>query len=206
MLALEGDRAWVAAFQRGDRDALARVFRAYASQVGRQVRVGRVPEHEVEAVVADVFMKAFSDKARASWDGVRPFGAWLNTMTKNLVIDRGRKLGRLELRAPDDMPTQLDPDPDPAAAHDATELHRVLSTFRASMSDDEVLLFRARFEEGASLGTAAKVLGWSEIRVRRLDTALRARLLQTFQKAGFMEHSGVKIGKSLLGRKPSVEG
>lgn len=206
MVALEDDRAWVAAFKRGDRDALARVFRAYASQVGKQVRVGRVPEHEVEAVVADVFMKAFSEKARSSWDGLRPFGAWLNTMTKNLVIDRARKLGRLDLRAPDEMPTMVDPDPDPAHAHDATELAAALQTFRGGMSDDETLLFRTRFEDGCSLGAASKQLGWSEIRVRKMDTALRARLLEHFQKAGFLEHSGVTIGKSLLGRKQKVEG
>ena len=190
---LEDDRAWVAAFKRGDRAALGRVFLTYADDVARQVRATRVAEHEVEAPVQELFVKALSDNARQSWDGLRSYGAWLNTMTRNMLIDRARRERRLDFRAPDDMPVMVDTGPDPAASHDATELQTVLVAFRAEL--------RTRFEDNTSMSVSAKVLGWSEIRVRKLDTALRVRLLQALQGAGFVQSTRVKIGSSLLLRK-----
>ncbi len=198
---LEDDRAWVAAFKRGDRAALGRVFLTYADDVARQVRATRVAEHEVEALVQELFVKALSDNARQSWDGLRSYGAWLNTMTRNMLIDRARRERRLDFRAPDDMPVMVDTGPDPAASHDATELQTVLVAFRAELSVDEEALFRTRFEDNTSMSVSAKVLGWSEIRVRKLDTALRVRLLQALQGAGFVQSTRVKIGSSLLLRK-----
>ncbi len=200
---LEDDRAEVAAFKRGDRAALGRVFLTYADDVARQVRATRVAEHEVEALVQELFVKAFADHARQSWDGLRAYGAWLNTMTRNMLIDRARRERRLDFRAPDDMPIMVDEGPDPADSHDATELHTVLVTFRASLSADEEALFRTRFEDTTSLSQSAKVLGWSEIRVRKLDTALRVRLLAALQGAGFVQSARVTIGASLLARKPT---
>ena len=156
-----------------------------------------------EALVQELFVKAFADTARKSWDGLRSYGAWLNTMTRNMLIDRARRERRLDFRAPDDMPIMVDQGPDPADSHDATELHTVLVTFRASLSADEEALFRTRFEDTTSLSQSAKILGWSEIRVRKLDTALRVRLLAALQGAGFVQSAQVTIGASLLGRKPT---
>jgi RNA polymerase sigma-70 factor (ECF subfamily) len=198
---LESDRAWSAAFKRGDKAALARVFHAYADDVARQVRATRVVEHEVEALVHDVFVKAFSPKSREAWDGLRPFGAWLNTMTRNLLIDRARRERRLDVRAPDDMPVVVEDRPDAAAHHDERELTAALATFRGALSADEQALFSTRFERDQSLSQTAKSLGWSEIRVRKLDTALRARLLQALQDAGFLQSVRVRIGASLLARR-----
>lgn len=198
---LESDRAWSAAFKRGDKAALARVFHTYADDVARQVRATRVFEHEVEALVHDVFVKAFSPKARATWDGLRPFGAWLNTMTRNLLIDRARRERRLDVRAPDDMPVVVDDQPDAAASHDERELAAAMTAFRATLSSDEQALFQTRFEHDQSLSQTAKTLGWSEIRVRKLDTSLRARLLSALQDAGFLQAVRVRIGASLLVRR-----
>ncbi len=198
---LESDRSWTAAFKRGDRDALARVFRTYADDVARQVRATRVFEHEVEALVHEVFVKAFAPKSRDAWDGLRPFGAWLNTMTRNLLIDRARRERRLDVRAPEDMPVVVDDRPDAADHHDERELATALTAFRATLSADEQALFATRFEHDQSLSQTAKTLGWSEIRVRKLDTSLRARLLQALQDAGFLQRVRVRIGASLLARK-----
>ncbi len=200
---LESDRAWSAAFKRGDKDALARVFLAYADDVARQVRATRVFEHEVESLVHEVFVKAFSPRSREAWDGLRPFGAWLNTMTRNLLIDRARRERRLDVRAPDDMPVLVDDRPDAADHHDAHELAGALAAFRATLSAEEQQLFSTRFERDQSLSQAARALGWSEIRVRKLDTSLRARLLRALQDAGFLQSVRVRIGASLLARRAS---
>lgn len=200
MSLLEEDRALLDGFRRGDRSALGRVFLTYADEVARQVRAARVPEHDVESVVQDVFMKAFRDAARQSYDGLRPYGAWLNTITRNLVIDRARKERRVDLRAPDDMPT-LTSDDDPRAGQESDELEKLLSTWRAGLDPDDERLFVVRFEEAQSLSQAARTLGWSEIRVRKRDTALRTGLLSTLRAGGFLASAQVTIGASLLARK-----
>ena len=203
---LEDDRALVAAFKRGDRAALTTVFRTYVHDVARQVRASRIAAHEVEAMVQEVFAKAFTEDARARWDGIRPYGAWLNTLTRNAMIDRARKERRLDFRAPDDMPDVVDDRASPADDVDAHELATVLARFEADLTDDERAVFARRFQEGLSLSVSAKALGWSEIKVRTVDTRLRARLLQDAQDAGFFARVRVRIGASLLARRSRKSG
>jgi RNA polymerase sigma factor (sigma-70 family) len=122
-------------------------------------------------------------------------------MTRNAVIDRARKERRLQFRAPDDMPDVVDEGPSAADDVDARELQTVLEGFRGCMTPDEATLFAARFEQGLSLSQTAKAIGWSEIKVRTVDTRLRARLLEEAQGAGFFARVKVKIGASLLARR-----
>ncbi len=197
---LEEDRSLLDDFRRGDRAALGRVFLAYGDEVARQVRAARVAPHDVESVVQDVFLKAFTPQARQSYDGLRPYGAWLNTITRNLIIDRARKDRRVVLLAPNDMPEVISDD-DPRAAQEAGELDAVVAAWRGELDDDDARLFTARFEEARSLGQAAQALGWSEIRVRKRDTALRSGLLARLRDRGFLQDARVRIGASLLGRR-----
>ena len=84
------------------------------------------------------------------------------------------------------------------------ELLGVVVGWRTRLDDDDSRLFAVRFEEGCSLGQAATTLGWSEIRVRKRDTALRAGLLNALRSAGFLEKARVKIGSSLLARRANI--
>ena len=195
---LESDAQWVSSFRRGDRAALEKVFLAYSDLVAGEARKSRLPEHEVEAAVHDVFLKAFSRSARLSWDGVRPYGAWLRIMTRNLLVDRYRRESRTESLAQRDADALVLDERDPAEQHEDAELFQVLQVFQEGLTPDEKDLFHTRYEEGLSLVRSADSLGWSEIRVRRMDTALRTKLLSSIQKAGFLQSLDVKIGKSLI--------
>ncbi len=199
-MVLEDNRPLLDAFRRGDRSALAQVFLAYSDDVARQVRAARVAEHDVESIVQDVFVKAFAESARNSYDGLRPYGAWLNTITKHVVIDEIRKRRRVDLRAPEQMPT-ITADDDQAMMQEDAELAAVVEAWRQSLNVEEQALFAARFAESKSFPQAAKSLGWSEIRVRKQDTALRTRLLTTLRQHGFLQKAKVSIGQSLLSRK-----
>lgn len=202
--ALEDDRDLLARFKRGERGALSAVFSRYVDEVTAQVRAnaarGGLPMHEVEAIVHDVFVKAFAVDARDRYDGLRPYGAWLNTITRNILIDRARKERRLRFLAPDEF-ADLKGDAD-SAFDDVSndELRALLERFRGDMGDDERALFVVRFEEGCSLKESAVRLGISEIKARKLDTAVRMRLLERARGAGFFQHIKIKIGQSLLGR------
>src|SRR5262249_23827941 len=45
-------------------------------------------------VVQDVFLKAFSETARKSYDGTRPFGPFLTVIARNVLIDWARRSSR----------------------------------------------------------------------------------------------------------------
>ena len=73
------------AFERPLRNFLLRGF-AFKS-AGRQLFFSGVAyEHDLQDVVQETFRRAFGPKARASYDGVRPFKNYLFTTARNAVI------------------------------------------------------------------------------------------------------------------------
>jgi len=50
--------------------------------------------HGAADVVQEVFVRALSEKARTSYDGLRPYRPYLLRIAKNLMIDRARRIGR----------------------------------------------------------------------------------------------------------------
>lgn len=213
---LEADRLWLDAFRRGERAALARVFRTYAPLVARVVRRGvavevdgarlrlgaDLPEHEVEALVQEVFLRAFAPKARESFDGVRSYAAWLTTITKNVVVDRARRVRReaQSFVVVDDLAGFAATATDPTWGIEEAQAVRIVESVKRELSGLDLDVFRLRFEEHRTHKAAAAALGVSEIVVRRRDTRLRALLLKRLRAEGFLQASKVAIGASLLAR------
>ena len=55
------------------------------------VYVAGVPDTDAEHdLVRETFVRAFAEKARSSFDGLRPYRPFLLRITKNLMIDRFR--------------------------------------------------------------------------------------------------------------------
>jgi RNA polymerase sigma factor (sigma-70 family) len=215
---LENDRALLDSFRRGEREALTQVFRHYLDDVARTLRAGvvvhvegqrtrvgqRLPEHEVEALIQETFTKAFAPKARESYDGVRPYGAWLATIARNLLVDRARNERRDARVIPVDDLADL---PAASTEHDPTwkleeeQLGRLVGEVKATLEEPDLSIFKLRFEEQKSFRETAQALGVSEIVVRRRDTRLRAQILDLLRSRGFLENARVRIGTSLLPRK-----
>jgi RNA polymerase sigma factor (sigma-70 family) len=97
----------LAAFRRGERAALERVYRHYVNDVARLLRLGfssgndaavRVPGlHDSTSLLdalQEVFARAFSERARLSYDGLRPYRPFLLRIARNLRIDELRAGGR----------------------------------------------------------------------------------------------------------------
>lgn len=197
--------------------ALTTVFRHYARGVaetiragvvvevdGNRVRVGaRLPESEIEVLVQETFTRAFGEKARLSYDGVRPYGAWLATIARNLLVDRARTEQHNARALPfddiDSLPAAEAPDP--TWRIEAEQIQQIVTRVKHQLREPDAAIFAARIERGMSFSETAKSLGLSEIVVRRRDTRLRAKLLIFLRKEGFLEHAKIKIGQSLLGRK-----
>lgn len=220
---LESDRKLLAAFRRGEPAALARVLRTYVDDVarvlrrgvvvevdGQKVRVGtQLSETDLEGLLQDTFVRAFSPSAREAYDGIRPYSAYLVTIARNLLIDHGRRLQRESRLVGLDSIGEDNVAPVPADAEESLEekeLSGLLERFRSELDESDQRIFQLRYEEQHNLAETARLIGWSEIRVRKRDTRIRAALLDALRSAGFLEHAKVRIGKSLLGRNRGRSG
>lgn len=199
-MALENDREWLAAFRRGDRPALARVFDTYVDDVARTIRAGVVVktadgpvrvgqnlmESDVEALIHDTFMKAFAERARLSYDGLRPYGAWLGTIARNVLIDHGRAQGGRRFASLDLEQVAADQPDQDNVVHQG-QLRLVLGRFLAALDDLDRRVFNLRFAESRSRRDAGEALGLSEMQVRRRDVRLK-KALASYLRANDVGH------------------
>lgn len=215
---LEGNATLLRAFRQGERSALGLVFRHYAPDLAERIRRGIVvqvegqpvrvgdglQEHDVETLIQEIFVRAFAEPARLAYDGVRPYGAYLSTIARNLMIDRWRKArsrGRTVAFA--EVEREMVEDAhwcDPQHRLEERELTELLWRFAESLVDPERSIFGQRYQRGKSIRECALKVGLSDIQVRRRDTRLRMKLLTYLKKAGFLKNARVTIGTSLLDR------
>lgn len=198
---LSADRALLDGYRRGDRDALSKVFRAYAPTVMRLLRHGvivqvdgapvrietRLDEAETEALLHDTFVRALGPAARKGYDGVRPFSAYINTIARNVLIERARaRHHEVVLLEPDELDRLSEPVPPNALEGlQSRELEQIVAGVRAALSDRDASIFVQRYEHGASLRTTADELSLPLITVRRVDGRIRAQLLTALRDRGY---------------------
>ena len=92
------DAALLLAFRRGNPDALEAVYRLHVGEVESWVRrgllrMGRLNAADLADLVQDIFVRAFSDSARASYDGLREYVPFLMTLARNLLHRLGAPVG-----------------------------------------------------------------------------------------------------------------
>ncbi|HSR96900.1 MAG TPA: sigma-70 family RNA polymerase sigma factor [Kofleriaceae bacterium] len=182
--ALDRDRALLDAFRRGEREALGQVYFDHVDAVAKLVRHGfflashglRVPgasqldiEHEL---VQEVFVRAFAERARNGYDGLRPYRPYLLRIAKNLMIDRQRARGHAIAVVPD--AAELDAADLATATDTEDELHwqrltAATSDYVAGLDAEMRSVVRLRFEEERSQQEVAEVLHVSRRRVRTLE-------------------------------------
>lgn len=220
---LESDRKLLDGYRRGERWAFEQVFDLYAEDVARTLRAGVLVhvegrptrlgkglfEHELEVLLQETFTRAFGQKARDGYDGVRPFGAYLATIARNLLVDRGRR----EQRSSRYLAVGIDLEriADDTGSRDADEvveeqeLSRLVARWAEELDEPERTIFRLRYSRQKSHRETAAEVGMTEIQIRRRDSRLRVRLLEFLREHGFLRNARVSIGQSLLGRKAKVE-
>lgn len=202
MPALEQDRELLAAFRDGRPEILARIYYALVDDVFRVAALGfatangsirpeRDPD-EQRAIVQEVFVRAFAERARLAYDGLRPYRPYLLTIAKNVMIDRARTRSIEATRATViDVDTIIATD---AAIHGEIEESAEQQQLRATAAayvetlDDELRAFvRLRFDQDLSQADVAAQLGVTRRRVRTLEdrvmTGLRRYLKKVRPKA-----------------------
>lgn len=174
------------AFRRGDRVALEAVYRRYVRLVetvlrqGTQAGGGRVFTHDVEVqkdLLQDVFARAFTERARLGFDGIREYRPYLLTLTRNVLIDWARKRKetlRDDIEALCERYAEDDPGPEPTWADPETV--RLVEAYIKDVPDQLRRLHALRYDQGLSQEEVATALGLSRQNVRTLEKQLRAGL------------------------------
>ena len=211
---LEADRAWLDGFRRGTKDALTRVLDSYLDDVARTIRMGvmvmvdgrpvrlgaNLAEPDVEALVQETFARAFAPKARLAYDGVRPYGAYLATIARNLVVDVGRAQVR-EARVDMDVGLLEASTPDPARVAEERELSRLVGEFQAGLTEPDKTVFRLRLVEEKTYTDTGSAAGLTEMQVRRRAVKMQQALLDFLRGHGFLRDTGRAIRSSLAPRR-----
>jgi RNA polymerase sigma factor (sigma-70 family) len=182
---------FLARFGAGDRQVLAEVYRAYVSRVEDVARRGwtvvareggargparRVPGDPLDAVadiVQETFVRAFSERARLSDDGLRDYGPYLTTIARHLLVDQARARGReitldalAEVALGEIEPSNGEPWADP-------DTMRVVEAYLAQLDDDQRRLHDARYVRNLSQEAAATELAWTRQMLRTREAHLR---------------------------------
>lgn len=195
MLLLE-DRDLLESYRAGDPEALGRVFDHYYGLVaeiaargfsfptgGRMARFsGYRSSADVFDVVHEVFRAAFEPKARLAYGGLRPFGGYLATIARNLILSRLRHDQVMPVTEPLETADQLsDPAPSPEENVSSAEERAVVAAFLETISDEERRFTELRFLEDQAQEEVAEALGVGRKKVRLLEIRVRTKL-QLFLK------------------------
>jgi RNA polymerase sigma-70 factor, ECF subfamily len=187
-------------FRSGEREALAEVYRAYLPGVTSVLRRGfvlrtsglRVPgclnREDLADALQDVFIRAFKREAREAYDGLRDYAPYLGIVARNVVIDRHRRAAREMLAI---MPELVDPVapefvPDDAPWIDCQSLE-IARRYVAALEGPIRDVHSARYVAALSQRDAARELGLSRPKVRKLEERLRCELLRLLTQAGLRE-------------------
>lgn len=190
-------------FKLGERAALTEVYRLHAEPVALLLRhgfsfesgatrhrfVGYGSGFELQDVLHETFRRAFEPRARTAYDGIRPYGAYVTTIARNLVLRSFRAREVLFPLADGEHPTAatfapIDDGPSPERElHDA-EVRELVAAFLATLEPEQQQLVQLRFVDGLSQRDAAEALGLGRQRIRTCEKQLRRQLLVYLREHG----------------------
>ncbi len=214
MTLLSSDRALLEQFRAGQVQALSRVYEEYAPMIaaflargftfsskGRSLQFrGYQKPYDLENALQETFLRAFSDSARASYDGLTPYRSYLSAIARNLVISEHRRrevaMSALCRELPEgsaledgaaELPLTGAPEPTGEAELLQKELTQLYQRFVEALDPAQRGFFVARFEERRTQVEAGKACGLSHMQARTLEKKLRTQLLRYLQAQGYLE-------------------
>lgn len=171
-------------------DALARALRAFA--FGHRGFPRLRWQVDIENVVLETFARAFEPRARAVYDGVRPFGSFLVGIARNVLHEQLRSreqasgLSLVEQADEQRSAQQGELEPSVDELYEDQELLTLLARFKSELSFEEARLYTLRFDEAIAQETAAEQLGLSRIQLRRRELSLKKRLVEFLRGRGYL--------------------
>ena len=213
MTLLVSDRALLDSFRRGEGRAIERVYREYVGQVTALLKngfsfmsggnstyfKGYSDTWELECAVQDVFIQAFSPRARESYDGIKPYGPFLMTIARNRVISLLRSETR-ELRRRSRLAAEGQP-PGPESPEKQAiqqQLEETVKEFLETLDPELAQFFSRRYGEDRNLMETARMLGLSRMKARIKDRKLRKAFVEFLRRKGMLTSSGGLAGSLML--------
>ena len=180
---------WLDAFRNGESKVLGSLYFTHVDQVRRWLRLrlgnsGRLSSVALEDLVQETFVKAFSPRARASYDASRAYAPYLLAIARNCLIDWLRHARRLQT-----LECELDQVVDTADAGPRTPCFPadlVVTTNRllSGMPLELDRVYFRRYELDESQQRAAEVLGISRQNLRTLERKLLSWLRRELLRVG----------------------
>jgi RNA polymerase sigma-70 factor (ECF subfamily) len=170
---LSNDRALLARFREGERDAMVEVWQAYQPLVANLARrgfgswSGVTRAADVDDVVSATFVEAFAEPCRQRYDGLTPYGAFLLGIGRNVLRRHLRKSSREPVVEPR---AETEPDegrPSPEEELLGREVRELLGRFPETLPAEEREVFLGYHRQGLSEERLAAVLGRTRHRVRK---------------------------------------
>jgi RNA polymerase sigma factor (sigma-70 family) len=197
-------RALLEGFRGGLTPALREIYRMHAEDIAAQLRFGFTFEShgrahrfvgygsafELHDALHETFRRAFEPRARMGYDGIRPYGAYLRTIARNVVL---RAFRRREQAFPEIGEGELDERaagpwssvaPDPEREVGREQVAALVREFMATLSPEDRRLLTLRFVEGRSQRDAAQALGLGRQQVRTRESKLREQLVDHLHRRG----------------------
>jgi RNA polymerase sigma-70 factor (ECF subfamily) len=178
----------VEGFRSGRRDVLDQVYRRYVHHVERVVRcrfcsararrARAIASTEVPDLVQEVFARAFTARARTTYDGRRDYRPFLSAIARNLVTDWERRQ-RPHRELSDEMhcrpPADTERDAE-RALHDLA-LARAVDGYLAALPGELRSVFEQRYVLGRIQREAASALGLTRQQLRTRESKLHSGLV-----------------------------
>lgn len=192
-------------FRAGRVEALTEVYRLHVHEVTGQLRhgfsfssrgrahrfVGYQSAFELQDALHETFRRAFEPRARDSYDGLRPYGPYLRTIARNVVLRgfRAREVQFPEVADADGgprRPIELE-DTDAATPEQdvaSQQVREVVGAYLETLEPVDRRLLTLRFVEGKSQRDVADALGLGRQVVRSREAKLRKGLLVFLRERG----------------------
>ena len=220
-------------YKTGDPVGLRTVYVALVDDVARLVRrgftldrsgggrvLGILDDDTLRDLVQETFSKAFTPRARQSYDGIQPLRPWVLRIAKNLMIDRlrrgGRELPLSSLGNPasedggihdiDSLIAHDAPFPEPHVSLDERRLQDATRSYIGSLNDERRAFFQLRYGEGHAQHEVATRMGVTRRRVRTLEADVREGLRRVLAAQGLLSLIGGPDSASSVGAPESPRG
>lgn len=212
----EWSREQLIGFREGRRDALTYVYRSYVSEIAKLLRegfsfdaqgshrrfIGYSSAFELQDALHETFRRAFEPRARTAYDGLRPYGPYLKSIARNLVLQSFRRrerafpeLDRLEAANPlqtqdlalagsfiQGVSSTIESSPDALIYRD--QVKSIVQEFLAELNESDRELLRLRFIEGLSQRQTADKLEIGRQSIRSRESKLRSQLFAYLHATG----------------------
>jgi RNA polymerase sigma-70 factor (ECF subfamily) len=198
------DRQRLDGFRQGNPKVLEAVYLHYAPLLAKRFvykfKAYKFGFFELDDLVQETFVRAFSHKARQSYDGLRSYLPFLFTIGRNLLLDHLRRDKKDQLAksfeeindsAQEVEPNLFSQERDPEEQAQDKQIWELYERFLDGLSKSDRKLWHLRLEEKLPRSEVEKALGLTSMRLRTREKRLRQKLLD------MLLDQGINVGRAL---------